>query len=267
LAAFRHVRQSNYGSADPAAPDHTEATMAEGIPHSELDAFAAGYLRGGPGATVSTVAATLIARKMVAVARGRRLVATVETVPDELSGLERAVLRSLDGPVTLGNLRSSREVRELLSNLDQRLTGTGLVPPRSHRFAWRSLLAVAGVISVWGLVQVFENLNAGEPYGLLAGLVAVTVLTTIVGLALVRRKVRRTAAGDARLSELRQRYGHLKPAAGAAVPSDDPERAAWTVALFGGEVVPAIGADPAGRPNMGASTNASAAGGSGAGGI
>lgn len=232
-----------------------------GVPHSDLDAFAAGYLRGGPAATVSTVVATLIARKMITVARGRRLVATAETVPDGLSALERAVLRSLDRPVTLGTLRSAPEVRELLSNLDQRLTGAGLVPPRSHRVAWRSLPAIAGVISVWGLVQVFENLNADKPIGLVAGFVAVTVLTTIVGLALVRRKGRRTTKGDVLLNELRQRYGHLRPAAGAAVPSDDPERAAWTVALFGGEVVPAIGADPAGRPNMGAATDGSAAGG------
>lgn len=241
--------------------------MAEGVAHSELDAFAAGYLRGGPAATVSTVAATLIARKMVTVARGRRLIATVETVPDNLSALEQAVLRALDGPVTPGTLRSSREVRELLSSLDRRLTGAGLVPARSRRVAWRSLVAVAGVVSVWGLVQVFENLNAGEPFGLLAGLVAVIVLTTIVGLALVRRKGRRTTAGDALLNELRQRHAHLKPTPGAATPATDPEAVAWSVALFGGEVVPAIGADPAGRPNMGASTNTSAAGGSSAGGV
>jgi uncharacterized protein (TIGR04222 family) len=241
--------------------------MAEGIPHSELDAFAAGYLRGGPGATVSTVAATLIARKMVAVARGRRLVATVETVPDELSGLERAVLRSLDGPVTLGNLRSSREVRELLSNLDQRLTGTGLVPPRSHRFAWQAVLAVLTGVCVLGVVAVFERLNAGEPIVGVAVGAALSVLATVLGVVVARSRLRRDPAGERAFNELKQRYGHLKPAAGAAVPSDDPERAAWTVALFGGEVVPAIGADPAGRPNMGASTNASAAGGSGAGGI
>jgi uncharacterized protein (TIGR04222 family) len=240
--------------------------MAGGVPHSELDAFTAAYLRGGSAATVSTVAAALIAHKMVAVARGRRLAATVETVPGNLSELEQSMLRALDGPVTLGTLRSSPEVRKLLSSMDRRLTGAGLIPPKSRRAAWRTLLAVAGVLSVWGLVLVFENLNAGEPFGLLAGLVAAIVLAAIVGLALARRRVRRTTAGDALLNEFRRRYAHLKPIPGAAPPTTDPEPTAWSVALFGGEVVPAIGADPAGRPNMGASTDASAAGGAGTGG-
>lgn len=232
-----------------------------GVPHSDLDAFAAGYLRGGPAATVSTVVATLIARKMVTVARGRRLIATGETLPGRLSQSEQVVLRSLDGPTTSGALRSSPEVRELLTSIDRRLVGAGLVPSKSRRVAWRSLPAVASAISVWGLVQVFENLNAGKPFGLLASLVAVTVLATVVGLALVRKHGRRTTAGDVLLNELRERYAHLKPAAETTVPSKDPERTAWTVALFGGEVVPAIGADLAGRPNQGAATDASAAGG------
>jgi uncharacterized protein (TIGR04222 family) len=265
---FRQVRQSSHGvSAVSTAPDHTEATMAQGnIPHSESDAFTAGYLRGGPAATVSTVAAALIARKVVAVARGRRLVSTVETVPDNLSELEQSVLRALDGPMTLGTLRSSPEVRALLSSMDRRLTGAGLVPPKSRQAAWRSLLAAAGVLSVWGVVQVFENRNAGEPFGLLAALVALIVLATIAGLTLVRRRTRRTAAGDMLLNELRQRYAHLRPTPAAPTSTNDPEAVAWSVALFGGEVVPAIGAEPADRPNMGASTNASAAGGGGAGG-
>jgi uncharacterized protein (TIGR04222 family) len=235
--------------------------MAQTTPQSELDAFTAAYLRGGPAATVSTVVAALIARKMVVVLRDRRVAATVETVPEGLSELEQSVLRSLGGPVTLGTLRSSPEVKHLLSSLDRKLVGEALIPPRSRRVAWRAVTSGVAGACVIGLFAVSERLNAGEPVSGLAAAVSLAVLAMVFAVVLARRRLRRDPAGERAFNELRQRYAHLKPTAEATRPSGDPERVAWAVALFGGEVVPPVGADPAGRPNQGASTDASAAGG------
>lgn len=100
-----------------------------------------GYLRGGAGAAVATAVAELRSRALLAVLRDRRLAPTEAAIPDGVSPLAATVLRSLDPPVTLGDLRSAPPVRDALHTIDEQLTAAGLLTPRPRGLARLAAMA------------------------------------------------------------------------------------------------------------------------------
>lgn len=204
-----------------------------GVADEELNPYQVAYQLGGPATAVMAAVAALHARKSAMSLPGGRLAATGESPTTRVKPLEYAVLRALRHPTTLGALRSAPVVRGELDTIDRHLVTRGLVPPAVRRRLLRGTAGLLGAVAVVGLVFVLA----------VPGVAATAVVAGYLVLAVpllrpLRRRVRRTAAGDALLADLRDRRPDLDPARQDAWRPRPPEDAATAVALYGPAAMP-----------------------------
>ena len=214
-AAFFILRWLLRRARDPATP-------------VELDTYEIAWLNDGPRGVVRAALTALHARELVSVYG-----AWVSAVPDKptagLPALEAAVLLALDN-----RSKQPWEIEPALATecgeIEARLAdrGLALTPGWKALVCWVPLFGV--LFCLWmGAIKLALGIAADRPVGLLIGLLAVSVVLLVIA---VRRRTRRTTAGDRKLEALTLRHAALHTTM-ETTANLAPDDAGLAVALWG----------------------------------
>jgi uncharacterized protein (TIGR04222 family) len=191
----------------------------------ELDVYEAAYLADGPGRAVDTAVATLVGRGTLRATRNG-MISCPDGAPPGDHPVECAVRGALDGvpPMFIVTLRRRLAGHRRLNEIRDRLGAAGLRVTDAQVRRYRQSLWVFAALGAFGVVRLVNGIRLERPVGLLALLLAGTVLCAF----LCALKPVRTRRGAALLADLRAR---ARPKSGAC--PDLAWAGVGALALFG----------------------------------
>lgn len=190
------------------------------------DPYALAYVAAGHDRAVESAVASLVLTGRLKLGPGHRLIPG-ESTSTEAHALERDLLQIVRerGQVTFADLYASGRLRERTQGLDESLVASGHLAAAGRALATR--LATGGgflLLAVFGATKIQVGLLRERPVGIL---IAMTIVTAIVGVALLFWRTRPTLRSSRLMRRLRSET--------AAKPTNEssPRAVGLTVALFG----------------------------------
>jgi uncharacterized protein (TIGR04222 family) len=213
---------------------------AEGGPPARIDTsdpFLIAHLRGGPDEAVRVAAVSLIDRGLLVIDEQER---TLKAKPGAtaLRPIEQALQRKFAEARPATDIFTDFDLRAACFPYEDTLTRLGLLADdgtqraRHRRFG----IAVAILVGLAG-AKIYVALQRGRTNVLFLIILAFVVCVAAFGLSTTRR----TARGDALVTDLRRLFGRLRARAGVIRPGGGTADAALLAAVFGLGTLPAAG--------------------------
>jgi uncharacterized protein (TIGR04222 family) len=187
------------------------------------------HLNGGPDLALCA-ALSAMHRSGTIAAAGRGVVVAGQRPEPRADELERAVHHAAAVPVPRRQLAQAGAVASALHRIESRLIDAGLLLSIERRCEIRRTAGWFFALAALGVTRIVAGIAAGHDVGILAVLVALTVLVAVVQ---SRSAPRRTRAGDEALRRLADDHHVLSPAMRPDWQVYGPRGAALSVGVFG----------------------------------
>jgi uncharacterized protein (TIGR04222 family) len=213
---------------------------AEGGPAARIDTsdpFLIAHLRGGPDEAVRVAAVSLIDRGLLVIDEQER---TLKAKPgaSALRPIEQALQRKFAEARPATDIFTDFDLRVACFSYEDTLTRLGLLAGDDTQRARNRRLGIAVAILV-GLAgaKIYTALQRGRTNVWFLIILALVACVAVYGLSATRR----TARGDALVTDLRRLFGRLRARAGLIRPGGGTADAALLAAVFGLGMLPAAG--------------------------
>jgi uncharacterized protein (TIGR04222 family) len=197
-------------------------------PDGDLDTYEIAWLKDGPRGVVRAALVALHRRELISIYASQ--VMSSATAPNPgLPAIEQAVLQALDTQSKLP-AQLERDLARQCDAIQRRLAERRLALSPAWEAVVCGLPLLGVVLCIWtGAVKLAIGLSNNRPVGVLVCLLAGSVVLVV---SAVRRRPRRTTAGDRRLKALARRHAALRTTLDTTA-NVAPDDAGLAVALWG----------------------------------